>query len=387
MRSAPLLAAAASVPRATLTPASSSSWTGVTPLPIFAGPVGQCTTLVPVPLRRSDLVGVERAAVDEDDVLADHLQPLQELDLAAAVLLGDVALLAVGHRVVLAEPHAFPSGERDELAEESLGAAARRARAEPDPDVLRSVEALGDRERILDGLVRRLVETGVERRLVEVPASVGDRPREDRPHAARRDHVDQRCELVPTEDQRLEERGRAGLDHLDERQPRRRLDVRGGVVALEDEDPLRHPDPERHLVGAPAQHRLREVHVAVDEARQHEPAVQVADVVSPGCAARTTSDLPTAAIDPSAIARAAFVRIRRSGSIVITVQLSKTTAMTAEAWRSAWTRFGRTRWRHSLRRRERKPPSPPRSMESGSGAPRSSAVRERPIGRGRSRTA
>ena len=232
------------------------------------------------PFQALHVVGVERAAVDEDDVLADHLQPLQELDLAAPVPLGDVALLAVGHRVVLAQPHAFPSGERDELTEEPLGATARRARAEPHPDVLRSVKALGDGERILDGLVRRLVETGVERRLVEVPASVGDRPRENRPYAARRDDVDQRCELVPTEYQGLEERGRAGLDHLDERQLRRRLDVRGGVVALEHEDPLRHPDPERHLVGAPPQHRLREVHVPVDEARQHEPAVQVADRVA-----------------------------------------------------------------------------------------------------------
>ena len=49
MRSAPLLAAAASVPSVMLMPALCRRCTGVTPLPIFAGPVGQCTTLVPVP--------------------------------------------------------------------------------------------------------------------------------------------------------------------------------------------------------------------------------------------------------------------------------------------------------------------------------------------------
>ena len=74
------------------------------------------------------------------------------------------------------------AGERDELAQQTLRDAARRARPEPDPHELGVAELLRDRERVGDRLLRRLVEAGMKRRLVEVAAAVGDGPREHGPH-------------------------------------------------------------------------------------------------------------------------------------------------------------------------------------------------------------
>ena len=81
---------------------------------------------------------------------------------------------------------------------------------------------------------------------------------------------------MAAEDQGLEERRRARLEHLEGRQPHRDAGVLGGERALEDEDALRHPDPQRHLVAAAAQDRLRQMDVAVDETGRDDPAVQVA---------------------------------------------------------------------------------------------------------------
>src|SRR6188472_4520812 len=82
---------------------------------------------------------------------------------------------------------------------------------------------------------------------------------------------------MPREDQRLEERRRAGLEHLENGETRCDPGVLGREGALEDEDAVRHPNPERYFVPASPQERLGQVNVAVHEPRHDEPSVEIPD--------------------------------------------------------------------------------------------------------------
>ena len=176
-------------------------------------------------------------------------------------------------------PETLGSAERDEPPQQRLARASRRARAEPDPDPVGPLPRPRDLERLGDRVVGVLRDAGAQRGLVEIAAAVGDPARQDRPDAGLLDRARQSRQVVAAEDERLRERRRAGLQHLEDREAGRRAHVGRRVGALEDEDALGHPAPERDLVGAAAQHGLRKVDVAVDEPGHEQAAALVAHLV------------------------------------------------------------------------------------------------------------